>query len=464
MKHSWLTNTQEHVNGYSFTRQLVYSFTHLRMKVKLLLICLLETACFYSCENNDPRYEDNDNPITITGVYLEKSNDTNHPDRLVEFARLGQLVRLEGAGFFGVKKVSVNGISTYLNPTLMSNQSMIFRIPGDAPTTEAADDVRNKIILEKANTRYEYEFEIRASAPVITRVSHTLPQAGEEITIYGSELEAITTVVFPGDIVVTEGITFDEEAGKWCKVTVPAGISDEGGAILVAGVNGGAYSPAYFNFKKGVVHNFDDVNNAGWSGGAISDNLTTLIPESGNAPKSQGTYRSLNTPGNTIEADVPKAAYYWAKQDKWSDILSLLIPDNTPANEVGVQMDIYVEGEWNSGYIRMVVADGWGTDRYCMLYAPWESFGKRIPVENPGCWFTVTFPFSDSEDWNDGTFADVMTVVQTAVSDKYNQWGPWLDNDAYNDIEAEATGVVIYFDNLRIVPLNTPEYSDFNDE
>jgi hypothetical protein len=31
MKHSCLTNTQEHVNGYSFTRQLVYSLTHLHM-------------------------------------------------------------------------------------------------------------------------------------------------------------------------------------------------------------------------------------------------------------------------------------------------------------------------------------------------------------------------------------------------------------------------------------------------
>jgi TonB-linked SusC/RagA family outer membrane protein len=43
MKQSCLTHTQEHVNGYSFIRQLVYSFTHLRMKqiVKLAILLFL---------------------------------------------------------------------------------------------------------------------------------------------------------------------------------------------------------------------------------------------------------------------------------------------------------------------------------------------------------------------------------------------------------------------------------------
>jgi predicted Zn-dependent protease len=47
MKQSCLTSTQEHVNGYSFTRQLVYSFTHLRMKKIALLFCIV--FGFYAC-------------------------------------------------------------------------------------------------------------------------------------------------------------------------------------------------------------------------------------------------------------------------------------------------------------------------------------------------------------------------------------------------------------------------------
>jgi hypothetical protein len=428
----------------------------------LILVFFLGISVFYSCEKKDPRFEDNDNPITISGVYLERSSDTVQSDRLVEFARLGQLIRLEGSGFFGVKTVLINGVSTYLNPTLMSDNSLIVRVPSDAPIEEALDEMRNKIILEKLNIRYEYGFEIRAAAPTISRISHTLPQAGEEITIYGTSLVNVSSITFPGNVVVTEGIVSDED-GKWCTVVVPAGMSDDGGAILVIGSNGGAYSPAYFNFKRGVVHNFDDVSNANYTRGEVSGDLTDVIPAAGNGAKSQGTYRSLNTTGTTIPADQPEYAWYFAKQNTWNDQLSPLIDGATPTSEVGIQMDIYVEGVWNSGYISMVVADGWGASRYCMYYAPWESFGKRVAVVNSGFWYTVTFPFSDSSDFADGTFSDVLSIVRTAVSDKYNQWGPRFDNDIYNDVDAEATDVVIYFDNLRVVPLNTPEYSDFGE-
>jgi hypothetical protein len=436
----------------------------MKQSVNIYVLCLLSfVLCLFlsSCEEKDERFEDNNNPVEITSIHLQRSKDDVN-DRTVPFARLGQLIRLEGKGFFGVKEIYINGESAYINPTLMSDNSLIIRIPSDAPTVSAPEEVKNTIVLKKASLTYNYNFEIKAAAPSITRVSHTLPQAGDEITLYGSGLTDATSITFPGDIVVTEENIVSDEDGKWCTLTVPAGISDEGGSILFLSVNGGAYSPACFNFKKGVVHNFDDVNNFNWSGGEISADLSVVIPATANhLPKSQGKYRSLNTPGNTIAADLPKAAFYWAKQKIWSTILGDIIPLNTPTEEVGVQMDIYVEGTWNSGYIRMVIADAFGINKYCMLYAPWESLGKKVPFENPGCWYTVTFPFSDSKEFEKKTFADVLARQQ--ISD-YDQWGPWLDNDKYNSIEAEATDVVIYFDNLRVVPLETPEFSDFGDE
>jgi uncharacterized protein YfaS (alpha-2-macroglobulin family) len=53
MKQSCLTNIQEHVNGYSFTRQLVNSFTHLRMKEiisrPVMATVLIILCAFLSC-------------------------------------------------------------------------------------------------------------------------------------------------------------------------------------------------------------------------------------------------------------------------------------------------------------------------------------------------------------------------------------------------------------------------------
>lgn len=430
--------------------------------VLFILLCGLPlfSLLLSSCE--DENENGADAPITITKVYLEDAQSTV-PDREVTFARLGQTIRLEGSGFIGVKKVYINGYESYFNPVFVTNNSMWITISQQVPTLDAPEDVRNTIRLEKNSTNFiVYSFEIRAAAPTVTTISHTMPRAGERIIIYGTGLQEISGVTFPGNVQVTDDIVSDNEKGEYCMVTVPEGVSEEGGALLVIGANGGAYSPACFNFKKGVFHDFDNVNNYAWASG-IDDAgtpLTELIPENGDGPKSQGGYQCFNKDGKTIAANAD--VRYWTNSSNWpSDLLSV-IPASTATSDCGVQMDIYVEGEWNSGVIRMVMADGYGTDRYCMIYRPWYENDKVVPFKNPACWFTVTLPFNDSDDYKGKTFGDVVT---TMVNASYKQSGPWFHNIGVpGEVDPEPTNVKIYFDNLRVVPLHTPAYSDFPDD
>ena len=405
--------------------------------------------------------EGSNGPISINAVYLQNVNSEVR-DRKVEFARLGQTIRIEGSGFSGVQKIYINGYQTAFNPALMTDNNIWLSIGAKTPTLDSDPEKRNTIMIEKNGQQYVYSFEIRSSAPSITSVSHTMPKAGEKITIYGSGLQAITSVTFPGNIVVTEGIESDDEEGKYCIVTVPANVSEDGGALLVLGANGGAYSPSYFNFKKGLLHNFDDVSTSNWSNGRISGDLDAALPASGDGPKSQGKYRSLNKDGEVINASdaLVDVTRYWIFNDKWASMIpNSVIPATTSTDQVAIQMDVYVQGEWNSGNIRFVVADGFGTNRYALLYAPWESNGARVPFVNPGSWFTITLPFSGSADFEGKTFGDVLAVVSTV---SYAQAGPWMENGPINGVESQPTNVNIYFDNIRIVPLNTPVYSDFD--
>lgn len=423
----------------------------------LILGVMFLSLALGGCEKN----KQNSGPMSINAVYLQNVN-SDVPDRKVEFARLGQTIRIEGAGFLGVQRIYINGYQTSFNSALATDNNIWLSIGAQTPTLDSAPDKLNTIILEKDGQQFQYSFEIRSSAPVISRISHTLPQAGEKITIYGSGLQAIESITFPGGIVVTDGIESDNEEGLYCTVTVPANVSAEGGSLLVIGANGGAYSPDYFNFRKGLLHNFDNVNTQAWSNGRISEDLDAILPATGGGPKSQGRYRSLNKDGDAIAAadaavDVTR---YWINNSVWASMISnSVIPATTATNQVAVQMDVYVEGDWNSGNIRFVVADGFGTSRYALLYAPWESGGIRIPFENPGHWFTITMPFSDSNDFEGQTFGDVLSVVSTV---SYAQAGPWLENGPINGVAAAATNVNIYFDNIRIVPLNAPTYSDFD--
>ncbi|KAA6339768.1 hypothetical protein EZS27_012312 [termite gut metagenome] len=84
-----------------------------------LFICVMS---FTSCDDND---SNEDSPITVTKVYLEDASSSSVPDREVTYARLGQLLRLEGAGFTGLKRVYINGYSTYFNPVFLSDNSML---------------------------------------------------------------------------------------------------------------------------------------------------------------------------------------------------------------------------------------------------------------------------------------------------------------------------------------------------
>jgi hypothetical protein len=424
------------------------------------LVGLMFTIGLSSCKDDDDT--SNNDPINVTAVYLENAQATTVKDRKVEFVRLGQTLRLEGSGFTGLKKIYVNGHDTYFNPVFVTDNNVWFQVSGETPTLDAADDVRNTIVLVKnESNQFALPFDVRDAAPSITIVTHTMPVAGDVITIYGTGLYGAASVTFPGNVLVTDGVMSDDEDGRWVTVTVPGGIT-ESGSLLVVCANGGAYSPPYFNFKEGLYQDFDNVNNYSWASG-IDDAgtpLTNVIPASGNGIKSQGGYQCFNANGASISANAD--VRYWTNSANWPNAMLSVIPASTSAAECGVQMDIYVEGAWTSGVIRLAMADGSGADRYSMIYRPWYVNDAVVPYENPGAWYTITLPFSDSEDYAGKTFADVVASMNVA---SYKQSGPWFHNIGVTDIvEPTATNVKIYFDNIRVVPLNTPTYSDFPDE
>lgn len=437
------------------------------MKIKVLkniwiIVALLMTCGLSSC---DEETVDLSTPVKINKFYLEDAQ-SSVPDRDLtpygNFVRLGQTLRLEGSGFMGVSKILINGVEVLFNTTLRSETSMIVQVSGRVPTQDVAPENKNKISLFKGDNVYTFDLEIRSAAPGITAVSHTMPQAGDEIVLTGNGLQFTSKVTFPGDpqVVVTSGITSDDEDGKWVRVTVPEGVN-KSGSILVECANGGAYSTPDFNFKEGLLHNFDDVQNYSWGSGIDNTALTTAIPENAK-PASQGGYQVFNAEGN---ASAGTSLKFWLNSTNMQSIMAANIPSSAFANECGIQMDIYVEGEWNSGFIRFVMADGSGDTKYCMLYEPVYVNGKynKEAFVNPGCWFTITLPFSASADFEGKLLADVMAQMAAA---SYQQAGPHFINNGIADVfDPVPATEKIYFDNIRVVPLTAaPAFSDFPEE
>ena len=437
-----------------------------------ILGVLLCGFLFTACSTDD---ETNDSEIIVDAVYLQDV-DSSVPDREVDFARLGQLLRLEGSGFTGMRRIYINGFQTDFNPVYVSDNSMLIRVSSDTPVSEAPEDVRNTIRLVKDNTETTVNFEIRSSAPTITAVSHTLPVAGEEITVYGTGLMEVSRVVFPGDVEVTTGITYDEEDGEFFTVTVPEGVSDQGGSIYVETANGVAYSPAFFNVESGFILNFDGAGVMGeWGTNITQEDLKSETVGEGHV--SQGNYVPHGpAEGATYGAGKNRLSEVWTSGDEnWRSQYTDMIPADTPLDEVAFQFDVFVPEAWaGSGFLKIMLINNFNGGEWSggvYNYVPWIVDGEVVPFETEG-WTTVTIPLTDFYMFNDGgdyTFGDVLAYRESAT---YNNFGIFFENSDFNlnqlpeysaDVEfpSSETSVQVYTDNWRIVSLDTPTVTDF---
>ncbi len=438
-----------------------------------MMFCAL---LFTSCNNDDGASKS----IVVSKVFLEDVNSAV-PDREVSFARLGQTIRIEGSGFAGLKKVFINGYSTYFNVVFVSDNSMVLSISNDTPTIEADPAERNTIRLVNDNTETVFPFQIRSSTPVINSISNTMPNPGELIMVNGSGLTEISKVVFPGNVEVTTGITSDPD-GEFFTVKMPNGVSDLGGSLLVTGSNGGAYSPAYFNFKKGVLLNFDGQGSHGyWS---VDTNPSMIGPNDieslsiGTDNTSQGKYVP-HRPARVASFPAAKnrCSEVWTAGngvDNWRGQLTPYIPASTPLDKVAFQFDIYVPDVWqDSGFLKICMINNFNGGEWtgaCYNYVPWIIDGKAVGVKNTG-WRTITIPLNKFYAWSKEAFT-FETVLAFREAATYQNFGIYfensdvklkdvLGNDSTVEFPSKATSVKVYTDNWRIVPLNTPVYNDF---
>lgn len=455
-------------------------------------LCLsLLTLGFTACSDDDDKGSQSA-PMTITQVYLENINDTVNKDRPVDFARLGQLIRIEGSGFLGLKKILINGYETYFNNALMTDKNVWVTLNSNTPVEKATDDVRNKIILVKDQTRLEYDFTIRAAAPSIASCDNTLPKAGETVTVYGSNLQETTKITLPDGTEITSGITNDED-GKFYSFVVPSSADlTKAGSITSEGANGTAVTPTYFNDFRSFVTNFDDLGELGsWSATYSTDDLVDDPLNSG-----RGKVCQL-VPNVKLEAgglDAGSNALLWATAgngnaaDDWSRMFTY-IPSNTSVSNVALQFDIYCPEPWDeSGQIEFSLQNnlsnygyGSGCTKFSSQYintasvwVPWlnEADGSHAPYTTGERWQTITIPLTAFGNY-DPTEAPDVTFQKVDDDRKAGSYCNFLVLFCNSDVESEEGASPsfsykaklfnqkIYIDNIRIVSTASIAVSDF---
>ena len=455
------------------------------------LLCLMSLAAAFTACNDSDEYFDNkyqSTPIVINKIYLEDHN-SSVPDRLVDYARLGQLIRVEGSGLYGMKKVYINGYDTYFNRAYVTDNSMLIQINSKTPVVNADPKERDVIQFVKDGTHTRFTFTIRAASPVIRSVSNTLPQPGETVYVYGTGLHETAKLTFPGGKELSSGIVSDEE-GEWFSFTMPEGIT-EGGSLYSEGANGVAATPAYFNNTNGMILDFDGNGSQGfwsWSetGSMINDEDLVDDPlNSGRGKVVQIVPERLIAAGG-IAPGKPRATEVWTAgngndMDDWSRMYPY-IPQTTPLTEVAFQFDVLVPAPWvGTGHIQVALFNnfnfsGVGSDddsssKQTAFYVPWIQEGEVVPF-TAGEWQTVTIPFSEFgkykalvEDQQTPTFRMVVDDRNAAT---YKNFGLGFVNTdfTYQGVVITSTTFTtrVYLDNWRVVPYQSITISDYPED
>lgn len=450
----------------------------------VVCLTLLMSASFSACDDDD---DSDSSPVSVSKIYLEDCSSTV-PDREVTFARLGQLIRIEGSGFCGLKHVYINGYDTYFNVAYVTDNSMLININQATPVGNDCDaSVKNTIRFVKDGTEFIYkDCLIRSALPVISKISNTLPTPGQNIVITGTNLQNTTEIVFPGDIKVTDGI-YSSLKGDTVIVAVPETLSTDpaemGGALFLTGENGSCYSRSFFNCRAGIIFNFDGIGalGGGNTGGGMkwSDSLATY-----DDPLNQNAKCWLLTPdvlhtagafkagkdraGEVYTAGGPKGVWANEFENFARFVTAGLFTESEPASDFAVQFDLYIEGaQANSGFIVLVLENAYSTITNRPLSF---RFDLTTDVTTPG-WTTVTCPMSDffntkseliSGLTDPYTFA---TLLEDRTAASYANCG-WIYSNANLSDDQQAigdlnTGCHIYVDNMRFVKYTSPSYSEF---
>jgi len=377
----------------------------------------------------------------------------------------GKLLYINGYNLLGVKKITfpVPNPDTALGYTVDTSGRLVTAVI--PPGLASNDSIRVYCTFGVASFPYPPPM-------TISSVSNENAILGDTITITGTNFSGISSVTFPGGIVVNNPKVLSISQ---MTVAVPAGITAPD-SLRIAGALGTATAPQLFDSyithpSPGYLSTFDvqytatntDNNGfVGWTGGYANAPASAYPNATGGV-----AFLANGSPiaGNTGGGSQGNPGFIQLYDVPW-----VANTGDNPSN-YSLKFEVYVKGSWKAGAIYVMMGDWYGWKGYLARYAPWTT----DPNANfsPGAWVTATIPLSqmvsttgpgtsvmangkvaspnnDANEWDYQTFptggmpaANFTTYNSTALCFAI------VNDQASPAIAANALNIAI--DNIRIV-------------
>lgn len=203
-----------------------------------------------------------------------------HKDSTTESGGRGETLAIFGKNFKGVQEVYFSGILAPVNPTMVTNETIIIAIPGAAPFP--GPNVLSTVRVVTKFGEAQLEFDIEQPEPLITNFAPAVAAPGATVTITGEFFNGLEGVAFvdaaTGEELAAEILSAGVNADgvEQIEVKVPDGVKVSYIAVTTPAGVGMAESTFGFNFAVFT----DDVaagwNKGGWSGTTTWTNNTPV--------------------------------------------------------------------------------------------------------------------------------------------------------------------------------------------
>jgi hypothetical protein len=335
-----------------------------------LLFAIALAGIFAACDDQDAAGGEPE----ITYIRI---TDPEASDSLLVAAGQGQMVAIMGKNLQNTQQVWFNDQRAVLIPTLITNRSIIVRVPAQIPTV-LTNDIR--LIFANGKT-LTHAFALDIAKPLITRMKSEYVNTGDVATFYGDFFYEPLTVTFTGGV-QAEIVSVDDQV---LEVTVPDGA--QSGPVTISTNFGATETDGWFRDNRNIIANFEGpFANGFWRGGDF------VVASDPNIPNISGKFVRVN---RGALAAWPYLEVYGGPSDGDVADLTKVIPEeafinpaayslkfeiNTLASITGANMRLYLGG-----------ADGGGFgDARNEIYYIWQA-----NLDTQGEWETVTIPWID---------------------------------------------------------------------
>jgi hypothetical protein len=213
-----------------------------------LLIVFGMTGIIVSCSDDDSGGKPMVSYVRVT--------DPLSSDSLLVSAGQGQMIAIMGENLGDVRQMWINDQRAQLNPSFITDQTIITRVPSQIPET-----INNQMQLIFGNGEtLLYDFSVDISEPVISYMKSEYVNTADVAVINGQYFYEPLTVTFTGGA-VGELVNVEDNL---IEVKVPAGAQP--GPITVTTNFGVTESEFWFRDNRNIVASFDKTTNGLWHG------------------------------------------------------------------------------------------------------------------------------------------------------------------------------------------------------